>query len=80
MMIYLKLRRHQIHMQDQHIHQGQPNGERIPLNVARYRKSVASAIWVQSTLLACYLPFRIVFAFLGITGQLHTRTPSISLL
>ena len=79
MMIYLKLRGHQIHMQDQHIYQGQPNGERIPLNIARYRKTVATAIWVQSTLLACYLPFGIAFALSGITGQLYTRTPSISL-
>ena len=78
-MIYLKLRRHCIHMQDQHIHQGEPNSDRIPLNIARYRKSVASAIWVQSTLLACYLPFGIVFALSGIIGQLYTRTPSMSL-
>ena len=79
MIIYLKLRCHQIHLQDQHIYQGQPNGDRIPPNIARYRKSVASAIWVQSTLLACYLPFGIVFALAGITGQLYARTPSISL-
>ena len=74
MMIYLKCRCHQIHMQDQHIHR-----ERIPLNITWYRKSVASAIWEQSTLFACYLPFRITFALSGITGQLYTRTPSISL-
>ena len=79
MMIYLKCRRHQIHMQDQYFHRGQPNGERIPLNITRYRKSVASAVWVQSTLFACHLPFRIAFALLGIAGQLYTRTPSISL-
>ena len=79
LMIYLKLRCHQVHLEDQRIYQGQPNGERIPLNIARYRKSVTSAIWVQSTVLACYLPFGIVFALAGITGQLYTRSPSISL-
>ena len=79
MKIYLKLRRHQISMQDQRIQQGQPNVERIPLNIARYRKTVASAIWLQSTLSACYLPYRIEFVLFGITDQLYTQIPSISL-
>ena len=77
--IYPKLHRHQTHVHDLSVHQGQPNGKRIPLNIARYRKTVASVLCVQLTLLAWYLPFGIVYALSGITGQLYTRTPSISL-
>ena len=28
----------------------------IPLNIARYRKAMNSALWVQGTLVVCYLP------------------------
>ena len=58
--IFLKLRRHQTQIQG-HIHQEQP-GEPVPLNIERYRKAVSSALWVQCTLVACYLPFPIVRA------------------
>ena len=74
--IYLKLRHHQAQVQAQHLHQGQPNGGGIPLNIARYRKTVSSALWVQITLLACYLPNGIVVAIFAITGLL---SPSIDL-
>ena len=53
--IFLLLHHHQVQMQDQ-IHQGQRNGGGIPLNIARYGKTVSAALWVQITLLACYLP------------------------
>ncbi len=36
--IYLKLRHHQLQV---HAHQGQPNGGRIPLNIARYIQEVS---------------------------------------
>ena len=55
--IYLKLRHHQLQM---HVSQGQPKGGRIPLNIARYKKSVSSVLWVQLALVACYVPFIIV--------------------
>ncbi len=55
--IYLKLRHHQIQV---HAHQGQPNGGRIPLNIARYKKSVSSVLWVQLALVTCYVPWLIV--------------------
>ena len=29
------------------------------LNIARYRKAVSSALWVQVTLVICYLPYSI---------------------
>ena len=34
----------------------------IPLNIARYRKAVYSALWVQVTLVVCYLPACIAVA------------------
>ena len=53
--IFLGLRRHQAQMRD-HVHQGEPSGGGTPLNVARYRKTVSTALWVQITLVVCYLP------------------------
>ena len=60
--IFLTLRHHQIQVQD-NIHQEQPN-QAIPLNIARYRKAVSSVLWVQLTLVVCYLPDGIVEALL----------------
>ena len=40
--------------------QGQPNGRPAPLNIARYKKSVSSAIWVQVALIICYVPISVV--------------------
>ena len=34
----------------------------IPPNIARYRKAVYSALWVQVALFICYLPFGIIQA------------------
>ena len=51
------LRHNQIHVQN-HVAQGQPS-QAIPLNIARYRKAVYSALWVQGTLVICYLPYNI---------------------
>ncbi len=55
--IYLKLRHHQLQL---HVPQGQINGGGIPHNIARYKKSVSSVLWVQMTLVACYIPFIVV--------------------
>ena len=62
--IYRILRHHQTQVQN-HVHQGQPNGGEIPLNIARYRKTVSSVMWVQISLVACYLPFGAVTALLA---------------
>ena len=59
--IFLKLRHHQSQVQD-HVQQQQPS-QAIPLNIARYRKAVSSALWVQLTLVACYSPFGIMGVF-----------------
>ena len=73
--IYIKLRHHQAQVQD-NVHQGQPNGGGNPLNIARYRKTVSSAIWVQITLVACYAPFTIYLAVFAVT---RLRTPFLNL-
>ena len=73
--IYLTLHQHQAQLQD-HIHQGQANGGRIPLNIARYKKTVSNALWVQITLIVCYIPFGIVLAIFAIT---RANTLSIDL-
>ena len=52
--IFRTLRHHQAQVQQQ---PSQPNA----LNMARYRKAVHSALWVQSALVVCYTPFLILF-------------------
>ena len=71
--IFLTLRHHQIEVQN-HLHQGQLS-QRSPLNIERYRKTVFSALWVQLTLVVCYLPFCIVEA---LTAQV-VLSPSVYL-
>ncbi|XP_078342658.1 melanocyte-stimulating hormone receptor-like [Oculina patagonica] len=73
--IYLKLRHHQTAV-DGHVPQGQPASGGIPLNIARYKKTVASAFWVQMTLLACNLPSVITSSVLTIRG---IYTPTLAL-
>ena len=51
--IFRTLRHHQAQVQQQ---PSQPNA----LNMARYRKAVHSALWVQSVLVICYTPYPIV--------------------
>jgi len=56
----------QDHAQKEHARQ------KIPLNIARYRKAVSSALWVQFTLLICYLPYSVV----GVVGQVLSNPAS----
>ena len=68
--IFLTLRQHQSRVQE---HVQQPN-QTNHLNIARYKKAVASAIWLQLTLIACYLPYGIVDAFqahIGLSASLY---------
>ena len=60
--IFLTLRHHQIQVQS-HVLQGQPS-HTIPLNIERYRRAVSSALWVQLTLVVCYLPYGIADAIM----------------
>ena len=62
--IYLTLRRRNA-MQEDFVQQaGQPSGEGMnrPLNIARYRKTVSTALYVQLSMIACYLPYGIISA------------------
>ena len=68
--IFLRLRHHQTQVQGNVT--GQPN-QTTPLNIARYRKTASSALWLQLTLVVCYLPF-IVAAPLAVREIL--RRPS----
>ena len=58
--IFLTLRHNQMHIQN-HVSQ-EPPSQAVPLNVARYRKAVSSALWVQVTLVVCYMPYGIAVA------------------
>ena len=50
--IFLTLRRHRSQVQD---HVQQPN-QANQLNIARYKKAVSTALWLQFTLVICFLP------------------------
>ena len=69
--IFFTLRKHQAQLQC-----SRQSRRCNPLNIVRYRRSVSSALWVQMTLVACYLPFGLVIAVFAITGK---DTPSIEL-
>ena len=62
--IFLYLRYHQNQVQD-HVHQ--PN-QANQLNIERYKKAVSTAIWLQLTLVTCYLPNGIVMALVANSG------------
>ena len=57
--IFFAIRRHQIDVK-QRTQQQQTN--QTILNIARYRKAVYTALWVQAVLVVCYLPYSIVIA------------------
>ena len=52
-----------------HVVQGQPSQAIPALNMTRYRKAVYSALWVQGTLLVCYLPYGIAVALTPAEGM-----------
>ena len=54
--IFFTLRHYQNQVQD---HIQQPN-QTNQLNIARYRKLVSTALWLQVTLIACYLPYSLL--------------------
>ena len=73
--IFLTLRHHKFQVQDQ-VSQKPRNEERTPLNIARFKRTVSSALWVQMTLLACYLPFGVATAVAGVS---ETYPPTLAL-
>ena len=65
--LFVTLRHNQIHVEN-HVAQGRPS-QAIPLNIARYRKAVYSALWVQGTLVICYLPYNIAVVLTSDRGM-----------
>ena len=63
--IYVAISHHRARIQEE-AHQ-QPNGGGPLMNMARYRRTVSIALWVQMTLLSCYIPYGIVSIF-ALTG------------
>ena len=57
--IYFRLQQHQAQVQE-HTLKECANGGGIPMNIARYKKTVYSIAWVQLVLVACYLPYFIM--------------------
>ena len=57
--IFLTLRRHNTQIQSHNVQQENQTNQ---LNIARYKQAVSTAIWLQLTLVACYLPHSVVIA------------------
>ena len=78
--IFSTLRQHQNQAQD---HFQQPN-QTNQLNLARYKKAVSTAMWLQLTVFACYLPRSVVTALMvksGLSSSLfHARIYTATLL
>lgn len=65
--IYFTLRRQTAQIRNRH-HQGQLYGGWTQPNVAVYRNTVSSSLWIQLTLVACYLPYGIHTALIAKYG------------
>ena len=78
--IFLTLRQHNTQI---HSHNVQQPNQTNQLNIARYKKAVSTAIWLQLTLVACYLPHELVAALRAKSGLsvsvYHARIYTISL-
>ena len=57
--IFLSLRRHNTQI---HSHNVQQENQTNQLNIARNKRALSTAIWLQLTLVACYLPHGVVIA------------------
>lgn len=75
--IYIVLHHHQTHVQEHHDDdQEDPNKVKTHINIERYKKMVSSAIWLQMTLVVCYLPFGIATMVVYLS---ETYPPSLAL-
>ena len=73
--IYQTLHRHGIQIQHQVHLDHLANRAIFPLNMARYKKAVSTAMWIQMILAVCYIPQAIVAVFLtqkGLTSPVYT--------
>ena len=62
--IFLNLRHHHSQVQN-HAQQANPTNQ---INTARYKKAVCTAIWLQLTMVACYLPYGVMTALQAKSG------------
>ena len=76
--IFFALRRSQIRLEDS-VFQGPTEVITIPLNLARYRKAVCNAMWVQVTLVVCYLPFGLTAAIPEFSLSVYLMTLTLLL-
>ena len=65
--IFLRLRYYQVQILADHVRQRQLNGGGIPRNIARYRKTVSAALWIQIISVACYLPEALLISLLSVS-------------
>ena len=65
--IHFRIRHHQVQLLN-NVPQGQPNEGSIPLNIARYKKTVVTVSWVQLALVVCYAP-AVVITVLEVMGM-----------
>ena len=65
--IHLKLRLQQVQVQNNVSQEPSSNSGEMPLNIARYKKTVSSILWVQLALVACYISWG-VLALLFVIG------------
>ena len=73
--IFINLRKRHIEVQDPVSQRGEPSHTQ-QLNMARYRKALSSALWLQLILVLCYLPHGVVTALSSHIGL----TPSLALI
>ena len=66
--IFLTLRHHQNQVQ----HHVQKPNQTNQLNIARYKKAVSTAIWLQLTMVACYLPYDVLTALAPDSGRISS--------
>ena len=64
--IYLTIRHYQAQIQD-HLHGHNPGT--VGINMARYKKTVSSALWIHLALLVCYLPYTIATTVITLQGR-----------
>ena len=74
--IFRKLRQQQFQVHA--VPQGQANGRQVTLNIARYKKSVSSVLWVQASLITCYTPFIVVVTLMTYRGMLGNQLSEIT--
>ena len=77
--IFFALRRSQIRLEDSSFQGPTEVVIKTPLNLPRYRKAVYSALWVQLTLVVCYLPFGLATAIPEFSLSVYLMTLTLLL-